>query len=946
MQEAVRHHMFRLRIQTASTMLAVLLLPAAAAAQPPELWGSLLLPRPAADIRDRTELGAHDRRLDATLLVDFVRRYANTDLTAAALRLERYLTEISPAAATSDAAVGRDTSLPLPLPSFWHREVFVESVAPIASLLRSRELLLTYHGLMALDDTTLAVLAAQTDLMRTLSRSRTGSAAFATFGQSLRVSEASVLTPGGSDAVAVWVDLVGHPATEIDAFVLTLFERDGGRLAYFYDTVAALPAATQQFVLAAHVPPAERASAVRRIYSLFSAADPNWRIDTRPFYRPPFDAALALLALDVGADGTVGPDWWPGTFDRVGRMPAWQPYDAMPTLAPRPTSADVRWVFDWVFDDTVETARRRYAALRFAQRVMPSTQGDTSLVADTLRGVLEMPALMFSLERMGMTDLSVLSAVARTAHALTLAGSEGRALPALSRWQALLGLLEQVRRHSALPPERLATLLRTLAAAPGGSSPAPGFAATWLHEELLPAMQVLPTPSPTLEDAFLEAATASKGRPTASFEWEGLAYFITPGQAALTSARTIRHTRTGLQLQDVIELHLIRKGLEASTSVAERRQLIVRLERLQPLAARLADLNPDAARDLTRVLAALGGSTGESARQRLPDIVALLDAFTDAVIPSLLYALAVSPTPEPVLYPEAWTRHTLAQPVGVFLGNQRDWRTVAWQFPTDYGLGGGTRLVGSWLAVDVALIDAQMVRVATDVLPVPGVLERDMRKGVIEVLALAPPPPDAARDTALVSGLSAGRRVIDEWIRMPPARAELATRLRSASVDGVRANAIAWQRHHTGPTAFDNLSASEVWWLGATSVGAEVPVMAGWSGSSRLVDGCLCRLDARMVTHERLRGRRVGVQAFRPHDVPVRLAELLGALGLDTSVLPLMLPMALQDWLDHSLPAWLDDAEAFTFWPRVLDTERVEAYLLQLIASGVLSPPPTAELSR
>ncbi len=941
MQATARHRFRRLRRHAAGTLLAILLLPAAAAAQAPELWGALPLPRPVADVRQHAELGAHERRLDATLLVDFVRRYANTDLSAAALRLERYLTD--PA-----GAPGKDvTPLPLPLPAFWQREVFVESVAPIASLLRSRELMLTYHGLMALDDATLEGLASRPDLMSALSRSRMGSAAFAAFGQSLRLSAAAVLTPGGDDAAPVWMDLVGPPASDVDAFVPALFERDAGRLAYFYDTVAALPASTQQFVLAAHVPAAERISTVRRVYALFSAADPNWRIDIRPFHRPPFDAALALLDLGVSSEGTVGPDWWPGVFEGVGQMPSWQAYDAIPTIDASTARADVRWFFDWVFDDSVETARRRYAALRYAQRLLPSSrQAETPLFANTLRGVLEMPSLMFSLERMGVTDVSVLSAVARSAHALTLAGSEGRVLPTLSRWQALLGLLEQVQRHTALPPARLAGLLRALAAAPGGAARTPGFAASWLHDELLPAMQLQPTPSPTLEDTFLEAATTSRSRPAPSFAWEGLTYVLTPGHAALGSARAIRNTRSGPRLQDVIELHLIRTGIAASPTGRDRQQLMVRLERLEPLAASLAEHDPDAARDLTRLIERLGGTTGELARQHLPDIDSLLDALTDAIVPSLLYALAVSPTPEPVLYPEAWTRHTLKQPIGVFLGNQRDWRTVAWQFPTDYGLGGGTRLVGSWLAVDVALIDAQLVRIATDVLPVPAVLDRDMRRGMIEVLTFAPPPVDDTRDASIVTGLAGGRRVLDEWTRTPPARAALAARLRTASVDAVRANAIAWHVQRADSTALNNLSASELLRLGATSAEADTEAMAGWSGSSRLVDGCLCRLDGLAITPERLRGRRIGVQPFRPHDVPVRLVELLDTLGLDTRVLPLVLPMALQDWLDQSQPAWFDDDEAFTFWPHVLSTERVESYLLELVSAGILSPPETEETSR
>jgi hypothetical protein len=100
------------------------------------------------------------------------------------------------------------------------------------------------------------------------------------------------------------------------------------------------------------------------------------------------------------------------------------------------------------------------------------------------------------------------------------------------------------------------------------------------------------------------------------------------------------------------------------------------------------------------------------------------------------------------------------------------------------------------------------------------------------------------------------------------------------------------------------------------------------------------------VTHEQLRGRRLGIQALRPHDIVLRLAELVTSLELDIALVPAMLPMALQDWLDRSRPAWSDDWEAYTLWPHALTPERVEEYLLHLVSAGVFSPPATEESPR
>ena len=137
---------------------------------------------------------------------------------------------------------------------------------------------------------------------------------------------------------------------------------------------------------------------------------------------------------------------------------------------------------------------------------------------------------------------------------------------------------------------------------------------------------------------------------------------------------------------------------------------------------------------------------------------------------------------------------------------------------------------------------------------------------------------------------------------------------------------------------------TELAWLGTPE--AQREDAPGWSGSSRLLDGCLCRLQARRVTHEQMRGRRLGVQALRPLDITLRLAELVASMALDARLVPALLPMALQDWLDRSRPAWSDDWEAFTSWPHALTVDRVEEYLLHLVSTGVFSPPATEESPR
>jgi hypothetical protein len=934
------------RIGPALVVAVVLACAPPALAQTPAVWGELSLPGGSVALREALTLGDPDGRLDSAVLVDFVRRYANTDLRVAADRFERHLTAMQTATA-ADSARPAVSSLPLPLPAFWQETLASPNTPPLVAMLRSRTALLTYHGLMALETATLEHLSARPAVLRGFLGSGVASAAFATFGQSLRVNADGVVTPGGDDDRAVWQQLVGHSPTNVEPFIAALFQRDGGRLAWFYDTVSGLPDETRHFVLAADRRPDERPAAVEAVYRRFAAVESSWQIETRPFHRPAFDGALALMVVEP-RDGRVGPDWWPAVFDGVTRHADWSAPRPATTAAEPDRPADAQWMFDWVFA-APDQARARFGALRLAQRVFASAPREAAPhLHDALGGALEMPLLMLSLERMGVRDPEAMGAIARAARAATHAGSDSRVLPGLARWQSALGLLEQIQRRAALSEARITALVRTLAAvAPTDPDAAAGSIAGWLHDQLLPALGVDDAPGPTQEELFLRAATTPRvpGRPP--FTWEGLPYVIDEPAVVLKSATAIRRAMTTPRLQDLVELHRVRRAIldNRSPTAAAGRDLVRRLERLAPIVAQITHRDDRRIRDFAGVIRAVGGTIGDQLARQVPAITAALDAVTDAVVPSLLYALAISPTAEPVLYPEAWTRHGLQQPGGVPVSTSRPWRDVAWQFPTDYGFGGGTRLIGAYLAVDVALADAQLTRIMSAALPVPGVIDDPMRRGLVESIVLTNLQAPDRVSSARLADLAAGRQLIDEWIAAPPATDVIARSLRAGTVDAWRANLIGWEVAASRPEALRTLTVTEIAWLGsgATTSGDDTPE---WSGSSRLVDGCLCRARARRVTHEQLRGRRLGIQALRPHDIVLRLAELVTSLELDIALVPAMLPMALQDWLDRSRPAWSDDWEAYTLWPHALTPERVEEYLLHLVSAGVFSPPATEESPR
>ena len=73
-------------------------------------------------------------------------------------------------------------------------------------------------------------------------------------------------------------------------------------------------------------------------------------------------------------------------------------------------------------------------------------------------------------------------------------------------------------------------------------------------------------------------------------------------------------------------------------------------------------------------------------------------------------------------------------------------------------------------------------------------------------------------------------------------------------------------------------------------------------------------------------------------DVEMRIAEALGELQVPLFLMELVLPMALQDTIDRIGQFSPDDWEAVAV-ARFIPKERVEEYLLALVAEEVLAPP-------
>ena len=201
------------------------------------------------------------------------------------------------------SAVADQVPLLLP-PDVWSGLV-LRRAAPssdlLTAILRDRKASLLYHGLYALDDETLGFLASRDETLRRIyGRS---APAFATLARSIRIENGELIVPGGPELRPAWESLVGESCATPDRFLTALFERDEGRLAFLFDTLANVSHAQLRFATRS----ANR-DPLRALYQTFRKADPGWKIERRPFARTAFDAATLLMSVEVTPDGElIGP---------------------------------------------------------------------------------------------------------------------------------------------------------------------------------------------------------------------------------------------------------------------------------------------------------------------------------------------------------------------------------------------------------------------------------------------------------------------------------------------------------------------------------------------------------------------------------------------------------------------------------------------------------------
>ncbi len=834
--------------------------------------------------------------------------------------------------------VWRDDELPLPLPDLWQSKVFEGRDASVRDLVATPRALLLYLGLVNLDRETLDWLGSQPDLFETIFDDASGS--FAAFARSLRVRGNAVEVPGGAAELAVWEDLVGARATDVERFVTRLLDRRDGRLAYFYDTAAQLDRPSRAFMLGAHLEGPARWSArrrfVRRVYDQFAKFAPTWRAHERPFFRPVVDPALVLAVVDVASDGTAGPSWWTAVLEHAATACRWTREPA--PVRRRPAVADAAWMLGWVFDKE-GNPEARLAMLRLLQRrfsLEPEASAGDLEVALCAR--LHMPALVLSLDRMRVGSAALHAELVLASRRLTRAGDAG--LPTLRAWQAAIALVEQWSRQADVPAGTVEPMLASLAdAAPETPGDGHGAIAGWVFAVLLDVAGVESVEGSDLEARALGALAGLGRSDDVEFEWDGLRYRLDRAGAAARSASTVRDVAMGPRLEHIGRLLDAAARLEREPgSAAAVEAALVSLGEVssamvdttgQPIEGQISERIAAAMRSFERASSGADAATARGERQQL---LAVVDMVTGDVLPAMAYALAMSPVAgPPEIYAESYRFHDLGDdlPAGRF-------ETAAWSVPRVVARPeGGSRVSGALLGLDLARAPDRLRRPAGDGLAdSPVITEADYTTIAARLVLRARVVDWEAAGRAVAQAIARGRQIVSEWAVEPPPDAVVEETLAAAAMSAWRASIARWLIARGDVTAIRRFfTMTDFHRLGTSG---DLP--EAWGQSGWLIESCWCLRQPTRRPPEDWLGRTASLSAAVSSDLPLRLTELLDEIGLPHALVEPLLPMAAEDAIEHARQISTADWEAFA-WPRDLEAGRLESYLLALLADGLLVAP-------
>ncbi len=838
-------------------------------------------------------------------------------------------------------------TIPVPMPIARWRELLGERVTDanlFSALLLDRRAAMLCYGLLQLDRETLATVTSDAALIRRLYERHSG--VFAAFAGALHVREGRLVLPGGEEYASAWAELAGEPLTDAIRAIGVMVDADDGRLLYFADTVAGLDAARLRLVFhgpTAEITPAEQA---RSVYRAFTRVEPNWTLGEFPFVRLGADPALMLPMMrpdpETGQLRHTRAFWEAALGER--RLPAdvatrW-------ALLGNGERVEPGWLLRRVTEALLPERVERLLIFAYAERLTDQLPGaPASTLAWLVRGYRRYPALMLTLERLGITDASVLTRMVTHAGRASAVGDDPASREiGLALFQTPLMLITRARQSRALDDNDVRALVDALSRIEPTRDGYGRAITTWLDVALLPALGH----DPSLEGASAEAtileAVAGLRAPVAlgppvTVQWETFAYRVdvaAPELARLTEAR-------GLQGGNTLDtaLRLCRLGilLAGDNTLEEARRSTHLLAEIRPVLAPiepserttapppsdLAAITETASRDLAHVktrhdLKRIGGIATRLARAE--------DAALADVLTSILYAIWLGDTQgQPFLAGNVARRHDY----GVRMATGEGRAETPWAIPTETsGDGEPWHLRGAVLGLDIGLARLALRRTRFDRPDEQPTLNDSDRRTLLVGLALTDPSHlDAPAATALTDWLREGRA-----IAASPDR--LAAAIDALGLDGRRRQAIAWASQHTPGEVASLLMRTELALLGRP---AGAPVPAAWGAADTPLSGCLCLQFPSPPAVQRFAGRAgAGLLASRSADLKLRVLEELHQRNLPAELTRGVLASALQDYLDEARPLHGDDWFTLAWQVDRMERDRFDDYIAALTAGGALVP--------
>jgi hypothetical protein len=898
------------------------------------------------------DLATPDR---AQFLAEFIRRTYDTPLGAKADAREPVIRSLVAALAAGKPPA--DT-IPLPLSTkFWTDVVFRKQATPdtlVASIIQSRNAALLYLGLLSLDDDSRAWMAEQPSLISDLVMRR--AAALVTAAPGLHITSAGIQVPGGPAAEPVWQALVGHRPSETTEFVRSIVSSDEGRLAYFFGAMGVLSASQVRLAMMLDLTDVNRrVDAGRRMYAVFQRLWLGKALDQRVFARPTFDPALLMFQLtsnpngDLALPGTRG-FWTVALTDTRDSHAKSAREDAPPTIA-WDQPPDFPWLCEQIFKGDLIEHRRHFMMVLFAARHAARITKETARDAlEAVRASGTYPALSATLERAGITDLSVFAAAARRAAALMAIEDETRATRAIVQYQGALAMITRAAARGTLAPDaatKLVTSLSAITTSDRGDYDGRivSWLGGWLNNDARPGQRpsgpagdgsaddVYESASGPMEEDALRVLTGRSASASPTLDWEGTRYRVdlprseavrlmqSQGQAArpyLSSAWAVMNVADTLA-----DSGLTREAVQQQAQSLAR---VWQRDRPEQSEDNILSSYSDASLSLQR--AARSGDVPGAARIA-PSLRALADELIARGLMEWAYAAALGPRDGlSISAAEAASRHDLGlrSPGG---------RTSVWRLPI---AGNDTsqrwRVLGSLLGLDVVLADFSLVSLTSKPPSRRPSLGEIDRRVFIDTIAVVEPKllSDSDRD-AIAGAIRRGRARLAN-VRSPVEASEIAD---TAALGPLRRTLLSWTIAHDAPRAGAFLSTGELFSLGAGDT--RFTSLNAWGVVSTSRAGCLCLEVVAGRPTEIFAGRwNTGMAASVFPDLNLRLAELLSDLHMPATLLAPILTSATLDFVNSVTSRDQDDRRGLAEFVEALTLTRVEQYLALLTSDGPLVP--------